>query len=190
MWGTDARLVLQKRTSLLGPYHQNTRRLTLLSLACTTAGFPNLPSRELKGLRFRLNWGVYLGSLLRGVSLDAGFSVPRRRPVPRSTRTGKKGSAPLRLSSGLGRRAERTSVTYQTLPLGEGAAPAPERLPSSRKRRVYPKSAAGSGCPEAEAIAELIRWPLTAMSAFDTNPFADPVDVNPFQVEPLTHSSL
>lgn len=167
------------------------RRLTLLSLACTTASFPNLPSREVKGLRYRLhfgefNWEVCFGEFLWTL---ASSSLGAARTHEAHTQVRNR-SARLRPPSGLGRRAERTSVTYRTLPLGEGAAPAPERLSSSRKRRVYPKSAAGSGCPEAEAIAELIRWPPTAMSAFDTNPFADPVDVNPFQVESLTHSSL
>lgn len=135
-----------------------TRRLTLLSLACTTASFPNLPSREVKGLHFRLHfgeftWEVRFGEFfwtLASPSLGAAGTHEAHTQV-------RKGRAPPRLRSGLGRRAERTSVTYLTLPLGEGAAPAPERLPSSRKRRVYPKSAAGSGCPEAEAIAELIR---------------------------------
>lgn len=80
-------------------------------------------------------------------------------------------------------------MTPRTTPLGEGTAPAPERLPRSRKWRVYAERAAGSACPEAGALAELVHRPRTAMSAFDTNPFADPVDVNPFQVELPTHSS-
>ncbi|XP_014696857.2 secretory carrier-associated membrane protein 2 isoform X1 [Equus asinus] len=73
-----------------------------------------------------------------------------------------------------------------TPPLWEGIAPALERLPSSRKSRVCPRSAAGSGCLEAEALAELAPRPPTTMSTFDTNPFADPVDVNPFQDPSVT----
>uniref|UniRef100_A0A8C4MBT6 Secretory carrier-associated membrane protein n=1 Tax=Equus asinus TaxID=9793 RepID=A0A8C4MBT6_EQUAS len=73
-----------------------------------------------------------------------------------------------------------------TPPLWEGIAPALERLPSSRKSRVCPRSAAGSGCLEAEALAELAPRPPTTMSTFDTNPFADPVDVNPFQTNAAT----
>lgn len=52
------------------------------------------------------------------------------------------------------------------------------------------RAPSGSGCPEAEALSELARRPPTAMSSFDTNPFADPVDVNPFQVEPSSYSSV
>lgn len=81
-------------------------------------------------------------------------------------------------------------MTSRATPSWEGAAPAPERLPRSRKWRVCTESAAGSGCPETEALAELARQPPTAMSSFDTNPFADPVDVNPFQVEAPTQFSL
>lgn len=51
-------------------------------------------------------------------------------------------------------------------------------------------SAAGSARPEAAALAELACRSPTAMSSFDTNPFADPVDVNPFQVELTTLNSL
>ncbi|XP_057579331.1 secretory carrier-associated membrane protein 2 isoform X3 [Hippopotamus amphibius kiboko] len=73
-----------------------------------------------------------------------------------------------------------------TTPLWEDAAPAPERLPRSGKWRVYTQSVAGSGCREGEALSELARRPPTAMSSFDTNPFADPVDVNPFQDPSVT----
>ena len=87
------------------------------------------------------------------------------------------------------RGAWRTSVTHGIKPLGKGSAPAPERrlAPGSGGST---RTAAGSLCPEAEALAELASRPPIAMSAFETNPFADPKDVNPFQVELSTHGSV
>lgn len=105
-------------------------------------------------------------------------------------RSGWKPNAYRRSAVGWAGRRSGPLCRRMTPPLWEGIAPALERLPSSRKSRVCPRSAAGSGCLEAEALAELAPRPPTTMSTFDTNPFADPVDVNPFQVELPAHSSL
>lgn len=161
-----------------------------------------MPSREVKELSFRLplrefTWKVY-GSF-QHKSRCCETEKPRgaaRHPKPGSLVPGRRPTRKHRYQEEAegrgvpGRRAERTSVTCRITPLGEGAAPAPERPSRSRKWRVCQERAAGSRCPEAEALAKLARQPPTAMSAFDTNPFADPMDVNPFQVELPTHRSL
>lgn len=162
----------------------------------------------MKRLSFRLHcgqltWGVYVGEFLwtlsdretveNGFGPASGSLVPLCRRDPGRIGTGKQQTAAEctpRAPQWAGPEGGADLCDAQDRAAREDAAPAPERLPHSRKWKVYTKSAAGSRCPKAEALAELARRPPTAMSAFETNPFADPVDINPFQVEAPTHSSL
>lgn len=164
--------------------------------------FPNLPSREVKELSFRLplrefTWKVY-GSF-QHKSRCCQTEKPRgTAPTPQTwlpsswTPADPEARVPgrSRRQRSAGQEGGADLCDVRTTPLGEGAAPAPERPSRSRKWKVCQERAAGSRCPEAEALAKLARQPPTAMSAFDTNPFADPMDVNPFQVELPTHRSL
>lgn len=164
------------------------------------ARLPRPASRDPRGLTCRLHL-VYLGNSRSGVGSPRaqrfweslpGASGRRHPQTQREESSWKEDAPPPRLrggrgdGQGAGRWAGRASVTPRTAP--------PGRAPRLRQNgRLAPGSGGsarraplGLGARRQKCRRSSLLSPPTAMSSVDTNPFADPVDVNPFQVQPPT----